>query len=352
VTIRELARADAPWLDASGPLPDRVLSSRVRLARNLEARPFPHRASTSESEEVLALVREVAGPDSRFEAGSFWNLEELSRWEREVLMERHLASPRLVAGNGPRAVLGARDGLGGIAVNEEDHLRIQCVSSGFQPREALAAAVAVDRELESRLPFAASSRWGYLTACPTNVGTGLRASVLLHLPGLALSGEIKRVHAAVAEMGMVVRGWFGEGTRALGDSYQVSNQRTLGPTEEEAVDGLVRVAERVIQLEGEARERAGESPERRRRLEDRVHRSRAILGAARMLTVEQAMACVSDVRLGKWMGFFDEVAHEALNRFTLLAQPAHLGREESRLPEPEEAQWERARLARESFGSS
>jgi len=226
------------------------------------------------------------------------------------------------------------------------------VTSGFHLSEALERAVETEVRLEQKLEFAASERHGYLTACPTNVGTGLRASVLLHLPGLVLSGEVKRLHAAVTEMGMVARGWFGEGSRVVGDFHQLSNQRTLGPTEEHAVEELEKVAERVLELELDARERLVADRTRRREVEDRVHRSRALLGHARLLTVDQAMACVSDVRLGKWMGRFDDVDDAALNRLTVFAQPAHLARAAERLPDREEARWQRARLARRWFGRS
>jgi protein arginine kinase len=360
MTTRELAEAKVSWLEDAGPRREVVLSSRVRLARNLEGHPFPHVAGIEEAAEVLeqvnaaaAVLDEAAGESSADNApGAFWDLEGLSAWERRILQERSMASPRLLAGVGPRGVRLVRGGRVHVMINEEDHLRIQTVEPGFQLEQALAGVVGADRRLETRLPFAATERHGYLTACPSNAGTGIRASVLLHLPGLVLSREIKRVHAAVGEMGMVARGAFGEGSRALGDCLQLSNQRTLGLTEEDAVDALERVTHRVLQLELDARERLVEDVGRRRRLEDRVHRSHATLTEARLLTVEQAMACVSDVRFGKWLGRFEETGHDVLNRFLVFAQPAHLGLAEERLPDPEEAEWRRARLAREWFGRS
>ncbi|MBZ0268420.1 ATP--guanido phosphotransferase [bacterium] len=360
MTTRELAEKRVNWLEDAAPRRDVVLSSRVRLARNLDGRPFPHAAGTEQAAEVLELVTEAAGaldegplhPGGEDSPGAQWDLEELSAWERRILQERSLASPRLVAGIGPRGVKLAAGGHVHVMINEEDHLRIQTVEPGFQLERALAGVVDADRRLEPRLAFAATERHGYLTACPSNAGTGLRASVLLHLPGLVLSREMKRVHAAVGEMGMVARGAFGEGSRAIGDCLQLSNQRTLGLSEEDAVDALDRVTERVLQLELEARERLVEDIDRRRRLEDRVHRSRGVLGEARLLSVEQALACTSDVRFGKWLGRFEEIGHDVLNRFLVFAQPAHLGRAEERLPDPAEAEWRRARLAREWFGRS
>lgn len=366
MTARELAEARVNWLEDDGPRRDIVLSSRVRLARNLEGRPFPHMAGIDEAARVLADVTAAAaaldagparppaagGDGGSALPGAAWNLEELNAWERQILQERSLATPRLVAGIGPRGVRLAAGGRVHVMINEEDHLRIQTVEPGLQLERALAAAIDADRRLEARLAYAATGTHGYLTACPSNAGTGIRASVLLHLPGLVLSREIKRVHAAVGEMGMVARGAFGEGSRALGDCLQLSNQRTLGLSEEDAVEALERVAHRVLQLESDARERLVEDAGRRRRLEDRIHRSRAILGEARLLTVEQAMACASDVRLGKWLGRFEETGHDVLSRFLVFAQPAHLGRTEERLPDPDEAAWRRARLARQWFGRS
>jgi protein arginine kinase len=240
------------------------------------------------------------------------------------------------------------EGLG-LMINEEDHLRIQSVVSGFDLAAALQGAVDLDRELETRLDYAVSPERGYLTACPTNVGTGMRASVLVHLPGLMLAGEIRKVHRAVGEMGMAVRGWFGEGSHALGDFHQVSNQRKLGLTEEEITEELGKVCRRILELETEARERLVASTSRRRRIEDRIHRSCAVLLAARLLTVEAVMACASDIRLGKWAGHFEEVPTEKLNRLALLTQPAHLGRTEGRVLLGEEADWARARFVRAEF---
>lgn len=364
MTARELAEARVSWLEDDAPRRDVVLSSRVRLARNLEGRPFPHAAGVDDAARVLAEVTAAAGAldagagtggsgdGGGRPPGAAWNLEELSAWERQILQERSLASPRLVAGVGPRGVRLAAGGHVHVMINEEDHLRIQTVEPGLQLERALAAAIDADRRLEARLTYAATDTHGYLTACPSNAGTGIRASVLLHLPGLVLSREIKRVHAAVGEMGMVARGAFGEGSRALGDCLQLSNQRTLGLSEEDAVEALERVADRVLQLELEARERLVEDAARRRRLEDRIHRSHAILGEARLLSVEQAMACASDVRFGKWLGRFEETGLDVLSRFLVFAQPAHLGRGEERLPDPEEAEWRRASLARQWFGRS
>jgi protein arginine kinase len=339
----------AEWLDGSGASADIVLSTRVRLARNVAGAPFPHRAEEERLFQVFETVQAaLAGAPSLADA-SVWDLDELSEWDRRLLVERHLATGRLVAGRGRRGVCVAAGEKLGVMINEEDHLRIQSVASGLDLPQALRGAVDLDLALEGALDYAVSADRGYLTACPTNVGTGMRASVLVHLPGLLLAGEIRKVHRAVAEMGMAVRGWFGEGSRALGDFHQISNQRKLGWTEEETAESLGKVCRRILELELEARERLVADRSRRRRLEDRIFRSHGTLLGARLLTVEAAMALASDVRLGKWMNFLEQVPHERLNRLALVLQPAHLGRQEGRILEGEEADWARARAVRAEF---
>ena len=345
----ELTLQVADWLAGDGPSADVVLSSRVRLARNLAGTPFPHRAAPEALERTFETVSTSLRGAAALGRPDVWGLEDLSTWDRRVLVERHLATPRLVEGRRPGGVCVAAGERLAVMIHEEDHLRIQSVASGLDVASALAGAVALDRQLEESLEFAVSPDRGYLTACPTNVGTGMRASVLVHLPGLVLAGEIRKVHRAVAEMGMAVRGWFGEGSRALGDFHQISNQRKLGWTEEETADNLVRVCRRILELESEARERLVEDRSRRRRMEDRIFRSYGTLRTARLMTVESVMACASDLRLGRWMNFFESLPPERLNRLALRVQPAHLGRQEGRILEGEEAEWARARLVRAEF---
>ena len=349
--LETFAEVSGDWLEADGPESDVVLSSRIRLARNIRGRVFPHRIGSEGKREIVEEVRSACERTEGLADSAYWDLESLSEAERQVFVERHLASPHLVGSAGPRGVVvGPGEGRG-VMVNEEDHVRIQSVVSGLNLGKALETAVGLDRELEEALDFAVSDDRGYLTACPTNVGTGLRASVLVHLPGLVLAGEIKKVHRAVAEMGMAVRGWFGEGTSALGDYYQLSNQRTLGRTEEEASEQLEKVARRVLELEIEARRRLGESEDRRRRMDDRVHRSRGILESARLLTVEQVMGCASDLRLGRWLGTLPDVDLTGLNRLALFAQPAHLGLRLGRSLSGDDESWARAEWIRAEIGA-
>lgn len=352
MTLQDLCARLGEWLDGSGAHSAIVLSSRVRLARNLTEYPFPHRADDVQRSRVFQKVTTACVGLRELGASECWNLESVSPLDRSVFVERHLASTRLVNGVGPRGVIVAPGERLGVMVNEEDHLRIQSVTSGLNLAESLERAVRVDRELEQRLEFAATEERGYLTACPTNVGTAMRASVLIHLPALAMAGESRKVHRAVAEMGMAVRGWFGEGSGALGDFYQLSNQRTLGRSEEETAEELRRIAERVLELETEARERIRGSAGWRTRIEDRVHRSFGTLRHARLLTVEQLMSCASDLRLGRWLGVLEAVPEEVLNRLALFGQPGHLRTRLGRRLDEDEESWARAEWVRSEVGGA
>ncbi|MGQ0722987.1 MAG: ATP--guanido phosphotransferase [Candidatus Eiseniibacteriota bacterium] len=349
MTLAELGDRVGDWLDGSGPRAGIVLSSRVRLARNIAGVPFPHRADDVQRQRVYRRLLEAARSVPELRSAAEWDFESLTPEGRRVLVERHLATARLASGMGARGVLAAPgEGLA-ILVNEEDHLRIQSVCSGLNLAQSLDRAVAVDRGIEGLVEFAVSEERGYLTACPTNVGTGLRASVLIHLPALVLAGEIRKVHRAVGEMGMAVRGWFGEGSAALGDFYQLSNQRTLGRSEETTTAELQRITERVLDLEVAAREKLAGSETRRPRVLDRVFRSWGILTHARLLTADQLMACASDLRLGRWLGVSDAVPEALLNRLALLGQPAHLGLRSGRSLDDDADGWARAEWVRAEF---
>lgn len=350
--VRALAEKVSAWLAGTGPESDLVLSSRVRLARNLREVPFPQRASDVDRSKVFDRVSAAAKTVESLSRAYIWNVETLAAQERRLLVERHLVSPNLLQGEGARGVLVREDEMLGVMVNEEDHLRIQSVASGLDLEGALRPAVELDRELETRLEFAANRERGYLTACPTNVGTGLRASVLVHLPALVLVGEIKKMHRAVSELGMTVRGWFGEGSTVLGDYYQLSNQKTLGKTESESCQELLRVTKRTLELEVEARKRLGESPSTMRRVEDRVWRAWGTLRNARLLGVDQVMACASDLRLGRALGIFEGAPIETLNRLNLFAQPAHLRQRIGGKWDADQENWERARWIRGELAES
>jgi protein arginine kinase len=343
----ERIEGGAEWLNASGRDCDVVMSSRIRYARNIAGFPFPHRAKREERREILSLVQDRALSAGIAEELLWVDLEESPALERHVLHERHLISKQHAKGSEPRAVMVSSPSEWlSVMVNEEDHLRIQVIRGGFALPEALEAIDAVDDKLDASLDFAFSSRFGYLTACPTNVGTGLRVSTMLHLPALKLSGEIEKVRRAAKALNIAVRGFYGEGSEAVGDVFQLSNQTTLGKSETELLDELAqRVIPEIIQYERQAR---GALMEKKALfLEDRVHRAHGTLLHARTVDAEEALGLLSLTRLGVQMGMLKGVPIEAVNSLLLLSQPAHVQRIAGRELDQNERRRERATLIRE-----
>ncbi|MGE5509204.1 MAG: protein arginine kinase [Chitinophagales bacterium] len=337
------------WLKNTGPEPDVVISSRVRLARNLDDYPFPRFAKPELLKEVLRQV-ERATAEAGLQGLSFLPLEKASPLERLALVERHLISPALTEDVETKAVVLSADETVSIMVNEEDHLRLQVLMAGLDLDQAWRLADQLDDYLSTRLKLAYSPRWGYLTACPTNVGTGLRASVMVHLPALALTNQLSRVMGAAAKLGLAVRGLFGEGTAAAGNIFQISNQVTLGRPEEEIVKHLTAVTRQVIEQERAAREAL--LTQARVAVDDRVHRAFGLLAHARRLDSQEALQLLSDVRLGVDAGLIKNLELRTLNSLLVAIRPAMLqlilGRELS----AEERDVERASLVREAIGEA
>lgn len=342
--LSDLSSHGGEWLRGDGPEGDIVFSSRVRLARNLADRRFTTRASEPERREIADLVRETV-MQSRFAERVFYvDLEKEDPVQGEFLVERHLISRELARAEGPRGVaFGSREAIS-IMVNEEDHLRIQVLQSGNQLEEAWKGANAVDGLLESGLTYAFHPRLGYLTACPTNVGTGMRASVMLHLPALAYSRHIQKVFQAVHKMSLAVRGLYGEGTEPMGDLYQISNQVTMGISEAAIVDNVCRVIPRIIHYERQVREEL--LTRERRALEDRIWRALGILRHARLITTQETLEHLSAVRLGVNLRVVEGIDLRLVNDLFILAQRAHLQKLEGRPLEPGERDEVRAALLR------
>ena len=336
------------WLDASGPHSDIVLSTRVRLARNIEGFAFTGRARDGERLRVLAQIREaLAGIDAMAEHVLF-RVDELAPVDRALLHERHLVSKELAGldvqhplRSGAAVFLGDRLG---VMVNEEDHLRLQGLQSGFALQQAYAALEKVERALGNRVPYAFHPEFGFLTACPTNVGTGLRASVLIHLPGLVLTKEIGKVLAGLQQMGLTYRGLYGEGSEVVGNFFQISNQTTLGSSEEELLDKLLRVVAHVIEREEEARRvllrDAGYI------IEDKLWRAYGTLRYARSLTFDEAMNYLSGVRLAVGLKLIDGLSVYTLNKLLIFSQAAHLAYAEGRTLSESDTNLARARYVR------
>lgn len=337
------------WLRAEGSDGDVVLSSRVRMARNFAGFQFVNRCSNADRQAVLALARRSILEADLSDHMVWVDLNTVPPIQRRVMVERRLISAQLASGDEPRAVAVSMPNEDlAIMVNEEDHLRMQAIRPGAGLEDAFEAIDRVDDLLESSADFAYHPRFGYLSACPTNVGTGIRVSVMLHLPALKLTGELEKVQHAAKAMSLAVRGSFGEGSDASGDIFQISNQTTLGKSEREFLDDFrLRIIPRVIGYERDARQQL--VSKRRMYVEDLVHRAVALLRSARLLKAEEAMQLISHARLGAAAGLLDTPITR-LNELSLLVQPAHLQRFVGRAIEQNERRVERAVLCRECMG--
>jgi protein arginine kinase len=337
----------SPWMKESGPDNDIVLSSRVRLARNLSNYPFPI-ISTEEQDHDILQVIENKVKDNMYEgigSISFHKLANKNYIEKNVLVEKHLISPHLANESQVGAVLLSENESVSIMLNEEDHIRIQCLFSGLKLSEALTLASGIDDWLENKVDYAFDDTKGYLTSCPTNVGTGLRASVMMHLPALVLTKQMNRLIPAVSQLGLVVRGMYGEGSEALGNIFQISNQITLGKSEEDIVEDLRSVVMQLIQQERTAREKLLKNS--KIKLEDRVYRSFGLLSHSRLISYKEAAKCLSDVRLGIDLQLISDMSANILNELMVVSQPNLLQAYAGEGLEPEERDILRAKIIRE-----
>jgi len=347
VELSDFQNPTGEWLRGEGPESDIVISCRIRLARNLAGRHFLTRASEKElqeiEEELGGYLREREGRFSRH----YFRMAGISEVDRHVLVERHLISREHMAGEAGRAVAISDDERLSVMINEEDHLRIQVLRSGLRLAEAWKEIDELDTEISERFEFAFSPKWGYLTACPTNVGTGIRVSVMLHLPALVLTKEIEKLFRAVGKINLAVRGLYGEGTQAYGDLYQISNQTSLGKGEEKLIENIESVVPGVISYERKAREHILEA--NRVETEDRMWRAIGVLKSARLLSSEEAMHLLSAVRLGASLGILPALPGGALNEIFLLTQPAHLQKMVGRELSPAERDLARAAYVRDKL---
>lgn len=330
------------WARDRGDQGDVVISSRVRLARNLRGIPFPARGQDAQLEAVVAAVEKaVAGVSSL----KLTRLEVLSPLDRLVLVEKHLVSPQFIENPAHRAVVLRADEAVSIMVNEEDHLRIQTILPGLALQEAWKAADEIDDLFEAHLDYAFDERRGYLTACPTNVGTGMRASVMLHLPGLLLVDQARKVLAALGHLGFSVRGLYGEGSEAHGGIFQISNQVTLGKTEEETVNTMLSACRQVIDHERGARQAL--LRDARLQLEDRIWRSYGVLASCRLLSSEEALRLLSDLKLGLDLGIIAGLPPQLMKELLLLTRVGFLQKIVGKELGPSERDYYRAALVRE-----
>lgn len=322
VKINDLVQKCGQWLRGTGPESDIVISSRARLARNLAEFPFVRRANPDERAQVIRLVRKKIEAIQEWKDVFFLQVDGMSELDRQFLVERQLMSLELAEGSGDRAVAIHESERFSIMVNEEDHLRIQVMCSGLDVQEAWRQIDVIDNQLQEHLNYAFHDQLGYLTACPTNAGTGLRVSVMLHLPALVVTREIEKVFRSLQKINVTVRGLYGEGSQFMGDFYQVSNQVTLGRSEEDLVGTVGEVVPRIIEYERKARQFLLNESEQD--LHDDVSRAFGILSTAKKISSEETLHYLSKVRMGVNLGLIATVDIPTINRLFVQTQPAHL----------------------------
>jgi protein arginine kinase len=344
-----LIKHPADWMTGGVGEHGAVLTSRIRLARNLRRHPFPGWAKREQRAAALDLMRPAVEALPAMKGAFSQELGDLSSVQKQVLVERHLISREHAArGDGSGAVIERRQTFS-LMLNEEDHLRMQAIRPGLQLSAAFEALSALDSELEDALEFAFDPTLGYLTTCPTNLGTGLRASAMLHLPGLVLSDQIGQVLQAVNKIGLAVRGLYGEGTESLGNLYQISNQSTLGESEETIIRRLERVISQVAQHEQNAREKLLEDdPEM---VSDKIGRAYGVLRYAHIIDSKEALNHLSLLRLGGNLGFFPAETGLLCDALLMDIQPAHLQLHSGRKLSPEERDSIRAQIVRSRLQS-
>jgi protein arginine kinase len=331
----------------TGPMDHIVFSSRVRLARNVQGFAFPERAKKPERVRCLDLVRSAVEALPMMQEGFSSPMDALSASDKQLLVERHLISREHAAKSGGSGLVLDRPESLSVMINEEDHLRMQALRPGLQLHEAWRLVDELDTALESKLPFAYSQDLGYLTACPSNVGTGIRVSAMLHLPGLVLAELVNPIIQSVSKLGLAVRGLYGEGTEALGNIFQVSNQMTLGESEVEIVERLSKVVNQMIEHERNARQKLLE--ERPKVLFNHIGRAFGILSNAHSISSKEAMNLLSLVRLAHDLSMFPGVPRAALDELILITQPAHLQRSHTGKLGADERDILRADLLREQL---
>ncbi|MBZ4663779.1 MAG: protein arginine kinase [Caloramator sp.] len=326
-----------------------VLTSRIRLARNIDGIPFPHLLDKENAKKVVDDVTSAILESNSVISNDFEviNLSDISLNEKMSMVEKHLISKDLINRSDISAVMINRDKNVSIMINEEDHIRLQVIYPGFKLKEAYELASKIDDLIEQRVNYAYDTKLGYLTSCPTNVGTGLRASVMLHLPALTITKNINNIINTINQVGLTIRGLYGEGSNALGNVYQISNQITLGLSEDEIINNLIAVTKKIVEKEKKAREMLLEKQSVE--LEDELYRSLGILKFARSISTQESLELISKVRMGVEMGIIKDVKVDSLNELFVNVQPATLQLLENRDLNPRDRDIVRAKLIREKL---
>ena len=348
--FEQMAKNPAAWLSGKGNESLVVLSTRVRLARNIAGCLYPGSANTETKQRVVSYFDSVRERSKTMNEGLYFKAPEFTELDKNFLIERHLISPAFLNGDLSKALYIDTSERVSIMVNEEDHLRIQGLAPGLDPRGAYKLAGKFDKEISKHLEYDFDDDFGFLTACPTNAGTGMPVSVLIHLPGLVLTREIEKVISRITRTGLVVRGFYGEGSDVLGNLFQVSNQNTLGVSEDEIIELIDRVTKEINEHEAAARKRLMD--EAADMMEDKIWRALGILQNARMLTADEAMNLLSAVRLGHAMKIINFLDVTLINQILLLSQPAHLQKYYGSEMDPNKRDFVRAQLVREMLGAN
>jgi protein arginine kinase len=323
-----------------------VISSRARLARNISGFPYAHRAGDEKLREIVDAVLDAAN-SAGFDRSWFFRNEDMDDIKKTIFVERHLISPTLTERIHNRGVVVMEGEYASILINEEDHLRVQSLCSGFDPMKAWEYVDGIDDRLSQSMPFSFSRKYGYLTACPTNFGTGLRVSILIHLPALVLTNDVQRMIRSAGQIGLTVRGYFGEGSDVVGNLLQISNHVSLGKSEHEIVEQLIRAVTTIIEYE----KRAADTliKEAKNQIEDKIYRSVGILKSARVLSTGEFMNLSSAVRLGLYLNVLSKPDLRTLNELLVITQPGHLQARQGRTANSMERDMMRADLVRERF---
>jgi protein arginine kinase len=312
------------WINEDGPCSGMIISSRIRIARNIAEMPFAPMAGRDASQKVADMVKNSIMDSNSILSRDFdyIALKSLTDTERHVLVEKHLISPDLSERPETAAVLINKSQQISIMINEEDHIRMQSIFPGCQLEKAWELLSKVDDIIEESVEYCYDEQLGYITSCPTNVGTGMRASMMMHLPGLVATNYINTILQTISKVGLTARGLYGEGSEATGDIYQISNQITLGPSEEEIISNINIAVRQIMENEKRAREALLQS--NRLQFEDRIWRALGILTHARKLSLKEFMSLLSQIRLGADMGIIDGINSRMLNELMVKCQPAHL----------------------------
>jgi protein arginine kinase len=335
------------WLKGSGPENDIVISSRIRLARNLRGHPFPSIGKEEKLSEVEKLIRGKLETRKIIPDMSYFKLKELTQLERNLLVERHLISKDHAEKNGARALAVDKNESVSVMINEEDHLRLQVLKSGLQLTESWKEINELDNKLGEELPYAFSPNFGYLTACPTNVGTGMRISVMLHLPALTVTKQVEKVFQSLIRIKFIVRGLYGEGTYATGDFYQIANQISLGYSESDIINEIYNIIPEIIKYERTWREKLLTDPTKH--LEDRIWRAYGTLRYASSITSQEIADILSAIRVGITSGMIKNIDIKTLNEIFIFSQPAHLQKIEKKALNAAERDIARARYLRKKL---